>query len=1635
MPWPSPPSQKCSPPSSPASLPQTRSVSGMGTSSRRYSSPSGRSGKTMTEYKEMVSDLVKQNFNLKLRLYFLEEEKKKSKLSPEQYDLHSENVELKVELATLKKDLQEKQDLLNDASDAMEALQEKRVKEREEHARELDELHQRIQSLEVELTAGARTNREPVTSKLVTMTEFSRSGEGVCPSCGKDFRPADESIKVSVGTVTEERDSSMSSLTLEQEQQIKSELIQVKQRLLETEATLLTQREKLDQVQKTLKTREQDLSQAAQELSRLQGLLLEKEGEARNLADALEKGKREVKEREEKIAHLKEDLKVLEPEIETKKAELEEKDKIIAEQTKELEQQQKILVEIQITLDEKEKEIAAYEKRLNELKEKIRGLEENLEKSTKTIKGLVDEVQNHERDGKKKERKIRDLVAELKETKEQLNKARWEAQQHAAPGGRGDGIKELAEEENERLWAELEEKNRLISYLKARKASADSALSRYRDSLLQQPPTPIAPSPPSDPHRTSSTSSGVSSQPSSALTPVSPQNPLDLGFSAASNLMTDEKFQAALSRICQELEAKSEGNADRDTLFAAIQVLNPLQIGGGTGIPAIHDLESSGGGALATLAAAANLGKQLQRQRVAALVEENSALDRELKEKSMVVETLRVKLDQVKQENEAQVAQLKQSLEDKSGQLERLAQVVQASDMSLVGGSGGSSDEGDGVGGALLPVKAGKKPESVAGRVLSLYLNAAGRAHKGASDPRPEEAGPISNDVASLKEEVFVLRDKLKRTESDRALMREQLLNLASPATTHADPLESLTPQQLVARVKALQTQVQAQDLVRADLVQSNSEALQRIREGFQQASQSARRDVSKQSDHDSAHLMKKYQESVKKYKREVASLRKRLAESHNVCDVLRTRLQELAEFLDTILNLDEQGLLDLSEVQERDIEMSRMAEDLSQQQMRHREPASPSCPRDPPTHLRPQPRPQETVSSSGGLLAPPDDRLTLTRARSDSALPGATRPLSSPPRKRRPSSTLSPSPHPRTPLPPTGFALDDFDWFKRSSQNLTFQTTSVQDPGHRQQPGLIGAVSASESEAWSEPDRNISRRRIGLDQETLLMGGSTTAARKAKDSSSAEEEAPPRTAAVPPLVRKSSRSDLLELRRLQNRVKSLEMLNNTLQTELSHHMSSGASPRSSRLSRLYLQKEEDLKNAVGDVVSGNSWLRSQLLDGGASATSLSKTASKPLHPSPSTKHILLLLNDRCLALEQQAEQLEAKKSELKQKLSLSEKDVQLRSQEKESLRIELVTSKEECAQAVKEAERTREELSAAVESLDHLSRKAEEKQAKRISAGLEFSSTENLRRVGILLDRESPPGWNSPRQRISAGLEFSSTENLRRLEQELRESRQGAVTLQTMLDRALKKLKEREKRREEQEEEEQKAKEAAEDRLARLLNERNALHREKVVLTEKLQAFRCSLEGSGDKENHTPWTSAVVAQLREQVQRLQERLSRCHCTTEDTEGDDGISSAGSRPICWQPPDSWNQLESQELHLPPKCKAQRGRQVERPHSPCQSPTAAYSSPDLGIDSSRLDVRSLMEQNSTLVRQLSATKHALQSALDQLSHANQKKAEVEKAICKQLHRTHDVLRKARGNLENVGATQTPSIKPPPLSSKN
>ena len=165
-----------------------------------------------------------------------------------------------------------------------------------------------------------------------------------------------------------------------------------------------------------------------------------------------------------------------------------EKDKLIEEKQQQLEQQNKILVEIQITLDEKQKQIAELEGSLSEKKRKVEELEKSLTKAGRTLQGFVTDIQKKEKelehvrvDTRKKDKRIKDLAAELKEVQELLNKTKWEAE----VSGKEDNIKAMAEEENERLWAELEEKKKLLLALEGQLASLRLAVGQKDQSVAE----------------------------------------------------------------------------------------------------------------------------------------------------------------------------------------------------------------------------------------------------------------------------------------------------------------------------------------------------------------------------------------------------------------------------------------------------------------------------------------------------------------------------------------------------------------------------------------------------------------------------------------------------------------------------------------------------------------------------------------------------------------------------------------------------------------------------------------------------------------------------------------------------------------------------------------------------------------------------------------------------------------------------------------------------------------------------------------------------------------------------------------------------------------------------------------------
>lgn len=80
-------------------------------------------GRCVKEYEEQLQQLQHENFNLKLRVFLLEERVGKALGRSDAADIIKNNIELKVENETLKKSLTDKCQLLTQASSAIEELE------------------------------------------------------------------------------------------------------------------------------------------------------------------------------------------------------------------------------------------------------------------------------------------------------------------------------------------------------------------------------------------------------------------------------------------------------------------------------------------------------------------------------------------------------------------------------------------------------------------------------------------------------------------------------------------------------------------------------------------------------------------------------------------------------------------------------------------------------------------------------------------------------------------------------------------------------------------------------------------------------------------------------------------------------------------------------------------------------------------------------------------------------------------------------------------------------------------------------------------------------------------------------------------------------------------------------------------------------------------------------------------------------------------------------------------------------------------------------------------------------------------------------------------------------------------------
>uniref|UniRef100_A0A8C4R3J2 Centrosomin N-terminal motif 1 domain-containing protein n=1 Tax=Eptatretus burgeri TaxID=7764 RepID=A0A8C4R3J2_EPTBU len=106
---------------------------------------------TMKDCEQQIADLKKENFSLKLRIYFLEERVQRG-CEEDLQDVYRTNIELKVEAESLRRELKEKKELLLKASDAVEVLAAARDAEalnvRQEASSEVQQLREEKRLLE-----------------------------------------------------------------------------------------------------------------------------------------------------------------------------------------------------------------------------------------------------------------------------------------------------------------------------------------------------------------------------------------------------------------------------------------------------------------------------------------------------------------------------------------------------------------------------------------------------------------------------------------------------------------------------------------------------------------------------------------------------------------------------------------------------------------------------------------------------------------------------------------------------------------------------------------------------------------------------------------------------------------------------------------------------------------------------------------------------------------------------------------------------------------------------------------------------------------------------------------------------------------------------------------------------------------------------------------------------------------------------------------------------------------------------------------------------------------------------------------------------------------------------------------------
>ncbi|KAL4226458.1 CDK5 regulatory subunit associated protein 2 [Mactra antiquata] len=393
-------------------------------------------GRTMKEYDQHITELKKENFDLKLRIFFMEE-RINTKYNEE--TVIQNNIELKVELQKCKQDIMEKQAVLEKASETIGSLTEKFS----------DHVEKEVSQIKQQCDENVELAEQKVAAMEKDMAAMEEQLSKLQDDCDTILKPQ-----------LEEKDKQIQNLQANLENRDR-EIVELEDKVSEMKREIT----KL----KSLKDKQQ--SQFLNEVETLRTSLGRKD---RDIQDQVDDAKRELEKAKEACDKKNKDLEAkgrmigqLEDLLRQKEKEKDDLNKAFGEKNVKYNKAKDLIVQlttdavkngekaaslevelltVQDQLDRMRKEALQAEYQRQKVEDQMSDLENNLEKLTRSLGKKEGEIENFRDLLKKAQKSLTMSEAAVESLQEQLENERCKCKEKHSNQSSDEDVKKLKKE-------------------------------------------------------------------------------------------------------------------------------------------------------------------------------------------------------------------------------------------------------------------------------------------------------------------------------------------------------------------------------------------------------------------------------------------------------------------------------------------------------------------------------------------------------------------------------------------------------------------------------------------------------------------------------------------------------------------------------------------------------------------------------------------------------------------------------------------------------------------------------------------------------------------------------------------------------------------------------------------------------------------------------------------------------------------------------------------------------------------------------------------------------------------------------------------------------------------------------------